>query len=144
MKKMKKGVYFIGDPGYVLDEDKFYDITEPPADNPNDYDFWFSDFSGDGYWFHKTRYGDGGYNDVKGNTYGVDSGNIGVVYIKDIDIEKLRELKKLGKFVKFTKDFYCQYIDGVYFIGQTAKNRVLKNVVEGNEIRSSAPIIIVT
>ena len=102
------GVYFIGDPMYVLDKDEWHDmvylsesIYEPELH----------------FWHHKTDVGDGVYYDQEDHRYFVDSASIGVVPISMFTKDtKDVSSKKIGLVYEFKNDFTCDYDDGVFKI----------------------------
>lgn len=103
------GIYFVGDPMYVLDKDKWHDkvyltesIYEPELR----------------FWHHKTEWGDGVYYDQNDNRYPVDSASIGVVPIEIWrDTSENITPERLGVVRVFPTEFICEYDNGVFKIG---------------------------
>ena len=111
---MPAGKYYIGDPCYVIaDEDwgpllehaEYFSGTEGKAVD------WMGDllFSG------STAYGDGEYQDRKGNKYPVDAGMIGAVPWSHVDDED--RATKCGLVVVFEDDWKCSSEDGYFIFG---------------------------
>ena len=121
---MKAGEYWIGDLCYVLTNDavwdELHDLCFPP-DRANwgdreDGEFTLKD--GRKVATFGTAYGDGCYNDNKGNiggAYPVDSGSIGCILVSDIT-DKDANLK-LGVIHKFEKDFDTDEDSGIIVFG---------------------------
>ena len=86
---IKHGIYYLGDPSFVLNEktyyDKFGDIYNFQSGK---YDLLNNKID---FVVHKTHYGDGFYEDTKNRKYKVTSGLIGLVHesmIHDVSIAK--------------------------------------------------------
>lgn len=109
---LQKGVYYIGDLCYVMDDEweELCDLIEGHQ-YPDEGLFRLSD--GRQFAIFNTAYGDGEYYDKEDRTYLVDSGTIGCIKVehikKDLD-------ERLGNVVEMPHDFYC-YSDGktIYF-----------------------------
>ena len=114
MVTLPAGIYYIGDPMYVLDKEEWHDMVYL-SESIYDPDIHF--------WHHKTMWGDGYYVDNMGNGYGVDSASIGVVHF---DVWKHRTMVSMKNFIaqnhtglliKFEEKFTCDYEDGIFKIG---------------------------
>ena len=84
----KAGIYYIGDPCYVItDDDEWIEILEATKFfNGHTTAQWEGEWKGHKMFVASTAYGDGEYRDSEGRTYGVDAGVIGIVpdeYITD-------------------------------------------------------------
>ena len=114
MPKLPAGIYYIGDPMYVLDKDEWHDMVYM-SESIYDIDTYF--------WCHKTAWGDGYYVDNKGNGYGVDSASIGVVPFELFKYKTMDNMKNFiaqrhtGLLKHFDKEFTCDYEDGIFKIG---------------------------
>jgi len=104
---MPAGTYFIGDPCYVIPDDEWSDFVGPYCVDYRD---------GDGLQIYKgmkvfaasTSCGDGCYRDNRGNSYGVDSGMLGIVPVELCDpneLDKVMSRKDLGAIMKYDRDF---------------------------------------
>ena len=104
------GVYYIGDPLYVLDKNEWFDRVYSSV---NIYD------PDKRIWHHKTDGGDGVFYDQYDNEYGVDSASIGVVHVDTMVKRTTRKVsgEELGAMHKFENEFMCEYEDGVFTIG---------------------------
>jgi hypothetical protein len=78
------GEYYIGDLCYVMHAEwlEVCDLMFTDADDMVEGELTLSD--GRNIFLASTAYGDGTYNDNKGNYYPVDSGSIGVIAVQDI------------------------------------------------------------
>lgn len=105
------GVYFVGDPCYVFDNDwhGLLHATDTLSDGCHEY-------KGHKLYSHGTAYGDGCYDDQLGNCYGVDSGCLGVV---PKELWENLPPQHLGLIVTFEKPFVCSYeeVNGVVVLG---------------------------
>ena len=105
--------FFIGDPCYVLSDDK-YDIWG----NKYNYNDGFIEINDYNFIVHGTAYGDGEYFDEQGYSYGVDSGTIAVIPLELIkqDIEGIAE----GEFeygrVILGNEASLDYKDGKFYV----------------------------
>jgi hypothetical protein len=86
------GEYYIGDLCYVMNAEwnEVCDLMFTDADDMVEGDLSLTD--GRRFFLASTAYGDGTYNDNKGNHYDVDSGSIGIIAVKDIaptDLENI-------------------------------------------------------
>lgn len=110
--------YFLGDLCYVLHDawDEVCDLT--PLDN-SEHEFELED--GRKFILFSTAFGDGQYNDQKGDPYAVDSGTIGAIKVDDIrDPEFARIVENgLGHVHEFPAEIDgmdCYYEDGIIHI----------------------------
>jgi|SRR5690554_3500584 len=110
---MPAGYYYVGDPCYVVADSKWPSfVDETFKHEPNKFTF-------QGYpcWVHGTYFGDGEYYDDFNNSYGVDSGIIGVVeigvFMFDIEPQDITD----GRIVEFKEPFEVSYGDGVFSVG---------------------------
>lgn len=107
-----EGIYYIGDPSFVIDEDLYYDkyVTEYEAGSGK-FDLTKNN---DCIIVHNTHNGDGIFKDTKGRKYKVESGMIGLIpekLIKNID-----EAKKYGKIFNFPSRGTFRYSSGIFYI----------------------------
>ena len=114
---MTKGEYIICDLCYVID-DRWDEICSCLFSKKNSSraggEFEMED--GIKFALYSTAWGDGCYNDNKGNSYGVDAGVIGC--IKVTDLHKMGEsVSSLGTVHTFNEDFETGYEDGTIFFG---------------------------
>lgn len=96
------GKFFIGDPGYTIDDDDtWHDYIMhhriPGVYNKN---------------YKKINYdlSDAVYCDNFGNMYGVDCGMFGISCVDDLDDCKIEHLEKLGKIVEIKEKIKTHYI----------------------------------
>ena len=61
---------------------------------------------------YNTMYGDGTYTDQQGKEYWVDSGSIGCILMRDIDLAQLDNNVQGGALYDFDQDFYTGEQDG--------------------------------
>lgn len=112
------GKYYVGDLCYVdklsARWDRVYEQMFPRklggcTDQPG-----LHEIDGMKYWYHRTAYGDGCYEDLySGLTFPVDAGIIGVCSAEDA----LEAGFYGGHIVEFADDFEPYYEDGVFHIG---------------------------
>jgi hypothetical protein len=116
---MTKGEYWIGDLCYVID-DRWDDVgfllfkngDKKKSERPGEFEM------GEGIKFalYSTAWGDGCYEDNKGNIYGVDAGVIGCIKVSDL--HKMGEsVSTLGTVHVFDEDFETGYDNGTIFFG---------------------------
>lgn len=115
---MEKGTWWIGDLCYVLDND--WDEVCGLLFNKNKEskrlggEFELED--GIKFALYSTAWGDGCYDDNKGNRYGVDAGVIGCIKVSDL--YKMGESPStLGTVHTFEEDFVTGYDNGDIFFG---------------------------
>ena len=101
MKKLPAGTYFIGDPCYAIEDDKWDDYL----DHLWDVDEGVFDFEGFTVCAFNTKYGDGEYQDKYGRSFNVDAGLIGATPISLCAKYDKEELNRLGHIVDFDEDF---------------------------------------
>lgn len=117
--KIKSNRFYIGDICYVLNDDLYQDIWG------GKYNFkdGIIDFGINQVLVHGTAYGDGCYEDNKGNTYGVDAGVIGIVPEELIDWDKIRNYgdKNIYEFgnVVTAQEAELIYDNGTFYINVT-------------------------
>ena len=116
--KIKSNKFYIGDICYVLNEDLYQDIWG----GKYNFEDGIIDFGINKVLVHGTAYGDGCYNDNKGNTYGVDAGVIGVVPEELIDWDKIEKdygskdkIYELGNIVT-AQEAELSYDNGTFYI----------------------------
>lgn len=75
---LRAGTYYIGDICYISEESIYQDIYDK-----TNYESGFFTLKNKGsFLVASTAYGDGGFRDSFGNSYGVDAGNIGILNIQ--------------------------------------------------------------
>lgn len=98
---MKAGTYYIGDLCYVVDNDKWKHFCFAFNDLENDNEYvTLDDIEFAQMW---TKYGDGDYSSNVDRFFGVDSGSIGCINVKYLDLSNLDHLKNF--FYTFEEDF---------------------------------------
>ena len=109
---LQKGVYYIGDLCYVMDQEweELCDLIEGNQ-YPDEGAYRFTD--GRRFAIFNTAFGDGEYYDKEERSYPVDSGTLGCIKVDDLTKEVD---EALGNVVEMPHDFYC-YSDGktIYF-----------------------------
>ncbi len=112
--KLKKGLYYVGDPCYIFD--KSWDLVlEETNYFENTENLLFGEkFAGGG-----TAHGDGSYFDNLGNEYYVDAGLIACLPVSLLEIDKVYTIEDIQKgegfhIIKFKEDFEV-YCDSGYF-----------------------------
>ena len=116
--KLKKGIYYIGDPCYIFNK-SWDDLLES-----NDY------FNKEGVInifnnecvISNTDYGDGIYFDNSGRKYAVDSGLIGILPIELIDKDKVVTFDEVENSIymhmyAYAEDFEVDVFEGVFYFG---------------------------
>lgn len=93
------GTYFIGDPCYVYDKDKWDSYCCKLFDSDG-----FFEINGVKLCAFNTAYGDGTYADASGSEYPVDAGLIGATHISAV---LQSDYEELGLVVTFANDFGC-------------------------------------
>ena len=100
------GKYYIGDPCYVIDDDKWSDFCDILfKGNGGSRNDEVTDFEGHPMFASGTAYGDGSYEGSDGVVYGVDAGLIGIVPVALIKKRGISEARRLGSIVTFKKPF---------------------------------------
>jgi len=113
---MKAGVYYVGDPCYVIEdhdewmklltESKYFGATK---EGPG---FWEGEHRGLPMFAGTTAYGDGVYMDNSYRSYGVDAGLIGIVAVAACDnVKDGKHTYDGGHIITFEQDF-CVWSDG--------------------------------
>jgi len=117
-KKLKKGIYYVGDPCYIFEKSWMKVLTDTNYLRDTNSKIFGKDF-----FAHGTCYGDGFYLDDsnKGRHYAVDSGMIGVIPIQLILKDKVFTKEEINKkdnmhIIIFEKDFECSYKNGTFYI----------------------------
>jgi len=90
------GRYYIGDLCYVFTDKEWEELCKMELWNGDSHEFKGKIIYSDG-----TAYGDGEYNDQKGNSYPVDSGTIGIAPVEILSKSKLK-----SNFMFFTPNFF--------------------------------------
>lgn len=113
--KFQPGTYYVGDPCYVIADDKWDEFLEP---------YWATCggefmFAGHQVAAYSTAHGDGVYFDQDGNQYGVDAGMIGVIPMELVTKRSAAEVQKLqlGAFIEFKEPFSTEEDGGTIIIG---------------------------
>jgi hypothetical protein len=115
------GQYYIGDLCYVMHAEwsEVCDIMFFAATGNDLIEGDLSLADGRRFFLASTAYGDGTYNDNKGNYYPVDAGSIGIIAVKDIAAADLENIE-LGVVHTFTEDFGVYAFAGVFRFGNVA------------------------
>lgn len=100
-QKLPAGRYYIGDPCYVIDDDKWHEFLFGFQNTDDDGGIF--DFEGTAACAFYTHYGDGCYEANNGDMLGVDSGIIGAVPMELVGDDTL----PLGTEVEFREAFDC-------------------------------------
>lgn len=115
MTTFKSGVYYIGDPCYVLGEnhDSWVELLEK-TNYLGDGDFEYK-----GYPCHAsgTAYGDGEYSDNTGQKYSVDAGLLSIIPISALTKSILKKARKFGNVVEFNNNFEVDSSGGIFYFG---------------------------
>jgi hypothetical protein len=111
------GEYYIGDLCYVMHAEwnELCGIMfAAPGNDMVEGDLSLAD--GRRVFLASTAYGDGTYNDNKGNHYDVDSGSIGIIAVKNIAPTEVENIDS-GAVHTFTEDFGVYAFAGVFRFG---------------------------
>jgi hypothetical protein len=110
------GEYYIGDLCYVMHAEwsEVCDITFAAPNDMVEGDLSLAD--GRRFFIASTAYGDGTYNDNKGNYYPVDSGSIGIIAVKDIAPADLENIES-GAVHTFDNEFDIYALAGIFEFG---------------------------
>lgn len=116
MAEFPPGVYYIGDPCYVIPDEEWDEYIEVSDAESNETAF----FHGEPTWSHYTAHGDGEYhNSSRSMALPVDSGTIGVVpqalWAKNLTDD---EIEGLGHIYTAKSGFKAHYNNGVFTIGR--------------------------
>lgn len=119
MEKIPAGKYYIGDPCYVIAEEKWMDFLNKgfwPAEEKGRAVF---EFEGKTCFAHHTAYGDGVYFDNKGEQFPVDAGIIGAIPFELCDRVYAGEVeaRHLGIIVDLENETSVEYDEGTFHIG---------------------------
>jgi hypothetical protein len=116
MVQLPAGTYYIGDPCYVIAEDKWSDFCDASfvgGAAPHHASQAVTEFCGYPMYANSTDSGDGCYLGSDGRLYGVDGGMLSVVPIELVS--DMSEAKRLGSIVEFTHPFMAYYEKGTFF-----------------------------
>ena len=119
-RSLPKGMYYIGDLSYLLEEDIYEDIIFSPLTDGSIVKITNEDGEKVLLFSANTFDGDGVFKDQHGDEYSVDNGNIGIVQLYNEDITfAARQLMKdgLANIVEFGDDFDVSANDGVFNFG---------------------------
>lgn len=113
--ELPAGEYYVGDLCYVMHQewDEFCALTIKGEECLNG-EFDLAD--GRKFFFGQTAYGDGEYQDDKGNSYCVDAGLIGIIAVKDISENDLKNLDS-GHVHTFDQPFFVSAEAGIFYFG---------------------------
>jgi hypothetical protein len=113
---MPAGKYYVGDVCYVLENDWDEVCNFLFRKEGKDRGGESQLENGAKYAVYSTAWGDGSYEDNKGNYYGVDAGVIGCIKVDDL--YKIGEAPSdLGTIHEFQNDFETGYDNGIIFFG---------------------------
>jgi hypothetical protein len=104
---LKPGLYFIGDPCYVINE-SWTEFIDKVKENT------ITEFRGYEVFYGGTAWGDGTYLDNNGNEYPVDSGCLGII---PVDLIELDSSQELGQIVNFDDEFDVDNDGGIFTFG---------------------------
>ena len=108
---MKSGTYYVGDLCYVL-HDEWDEVCQLTINHNRAIGGEFNLKDGRRFAMYNTMYGDGTYHDQQGKEYWVDSGSIGCILMRDIDLAQLDNNVQGGALYDFDQDFYTGEQDG--------------------------------
>jgi len=108
---MKAGTYYVGDLCYVL-HDEWDEVCQLTINGNRAIGGEFNPKDGRRFAMYNTMYGDGTYTDQQGKEYWVDSGSIGCILMRDIDLAQLDNNVQGGALYDFDQDFYTGEKDG--------------------------------
>lgn len=108
---MKAGTYYVGDLCYVL-HDEWDEVCQLTINGNRAIGGEFNLKDGRRFAMYNTMYGDGTYHDQQGKEYWVDSGSIGCILMRDIDLAQLDNNVQGGALYDFDQDFYTGEQDG--------------------------------
>lgn len=112
------GTYYIGDPCYVIADDKWDDFCDYLAIAERlDGSGGVFEFEGHKVFAANTALGDGSYTDNNGHEYGVDAGLIGIIPIELCIKTPPDELDVVGRVVTFDVAVVPSCGDGVFYFG---------------------------
>lgn len=115
---MKAGQYYIGDLCYVFSNETWQKVCDITIADNKSHEGEF-DVDGKAFALHRTAYGDGVYETVggDGSHLGVDSGTIGCVLVKDMEVD-LERAHQLGMVIDMPYGFSTKYDDGTIHFGR--------------------------
>lgn len=112
MKRMPAGRYYLGDPCYVIEGERWDEfLGEFWEVKPRGGIFTFDHFECCAFY---TKYGDGTYSTTEGSLLGVDAGMIGLV---PLTIITSGHPEQDGTIVSFSAAFECYEQDGLLIFG---------------------------
>lgn len=109
------GEYYIGDLCYVC-HPEWKELCNLMFPTPTDMQEGELTVQGKRLFLASTAYGDGYYNSNTGKFFGVDSGSLGIIAVKDIDPSELKHLTD-GHVFNFDRDFTVTAEGGVFDFG---------------------------
>ena len=105
--KLPEGLYFIGDPCYVVKDELWSEYCDESPDLDEGGVF---EFHGAQVFVSSTQYGDGTYYDQESGVYPVDAGVIGATPLEaGFTVEDVRE--DLGEIIFIDEEFECEVLD---------------------------------
>jgi hypothetical protein len=112
--KLKKGLYYIGDPCYIFDKSWDKVLKQTDYFENTDNLLFGESFAGGG-----TAHGDGSYYDNYDNEYFVDAGLLSCLPVSLLEIDKVYTIEDVQKgegfhIIEFKEDFEA-YCDNGYF-----------------------------
>lgn len=131
---LSTGKYFIGDPCYVIDDEKwdsflekslYFNLFEDEDAMKNHGNYRSQDEQGGIFEFEEyeysafsTAFGDGNYNSNGYGFFPVDSGSLGAIPIELCHLSEEEIINQsLGSIVEFDKPFYCSSDNGTIIFG---------------------------
>ena len=101
------GKYYVGDLCYVMHDewDEVCGLFFEGRDDHGCNQGVFQLKDGRKFASFNTKWGDGGYRDQYGRSYGVDAGLIGCIAIKDINLDSGDNFTRGGQVIEFDSDF---------------------------------------
>ena len=104
---MPAGKYYCGDLCYVMHDewDEVCGLFFEGRDDHGCNQGIFQLKDGRKFASFNTKWGDGGYRDQYGRSYGVDAGLIGCIAIKDINLDSGDNFTRNGQVIEFDRDF---------------------------------------
>lgn len=132
-ESLPAGKYFIGDPCYVIAEKKWSKFCDLMFDGSSDLreEIKF-EFENQPIVAMSTAYGDGTFYDNHGNSYGVDSGTLGLTPISLCEKRALKDMDRLGKIWEFEKPITVFYENGNFDI-QSGIETFIQVITDGSD-----------
>ena len=121
---LEKGLYYIGDPCYVIADEKWLPLLEEtgyfglPDHKSTNYDDGLFTYNEQPCFARGTAYGDGCYLDNNNVEHYVDAGLLCIIPVDAIDERALRGVQ----YRTFDKDFEVWFDDGVFYFGDIEIN----------------------